>query len=60
MENNVFIGKKTVAQMVALSDSTIYRLERRGDFPKRVQLSPNRVAWVKQDVIDWIKDRQNA
>ena len=35
----------------------IDRLEKAGEFPKRVQLSPNRVAWVESEIDDWIAQR---
>jgi|LSQX01.2.fsa_nt_gb prophage regulatory protein len=60
MENKIMIGKKTVIEMVGLSDSTIYRLEKKGDFPKRTWLSANRVGWHKQDVLNWIEKKTNA
>ena len=33
------------------------RLERVGQFPQRVQLGPNRVAWLCIEVEDWIASR---
>lgn len=32
----------------------IDRLEGRGEFPRRVALSPRRVAWVRQEVLDYL------
>lgn len=42
----IFMDLPTVAQAVALSTSTIERLEREGQFPKRRQLSGQRVGWL--------------
>lgn len=39
----VFLDLPTVAQVVAMSTATIERLEREGQFPKRRQLSGQRV-----------------
>lgn len=39
---------KDVHVMVKLSRSTVYRLEKRGDFPAQIQLSPNGVGWKKK------------
>lgn len=60
IEENMLLSKKTVFAMVGLSDTTIWRMERRGEFPRRKQLSKNRVAWVRKDIIDWINSRHNA
>ena len=35
----------------------IARLEAAGQFPKRVQLGPNRVAWVMSEVDTWVNER---
>ncbi len=46
--------------MVGLSRATIWRLERLGQFPKRRQISPRTVAWLREEVDDWIKQREMA
>ena len=33
------------------------RLEKAGRFPKRVQLGPNSVAWVEDEIIAWQAER---
>jgi prophage regulatory protein len=35
----------------------IRRLEIAGQFPKRIQLGACRVAWVAEEVDDWIEER---
>jgi prophage regulatory protein len=35
----------------------IARLESAGQFPKRVQLGPNRVAWLLSEVNHWVSER---
>ncbi len=35
----------------------IARLEAAGKFPKRVQLGPNRVAWLLSEVDAWVSER---
>lgn len=46
-----------VRERTGLSRSTIWRLERRGEFPKHHRISPNVVAWVERDVVKWIESR---
>jgi prophage regulatory protein len=48
-----------VRERTGLSRSTIWRLERRGEFPKHHRISPNVVAWVEEDVSEWIERRVN-
>ena len=42
---------------VALSTATIERLEREGQFPKRRQLSGQRVGWLVREVQEWAESR---
>jgi prophage regulatory protein len=35
----------------------IWRLEKAGKFPIRVQVSAQRIAWVESEIDDWIADR---
>ena len=46
--------------LVPYSDMHVYRLERDGRFPKRVQLGVNRVGWSLREVLDWIAVRKAA
>ena len=50
----------SVREMTGLSRSTIWRLERRGEFPKHYRIAPNVVAWVEEDVADWIQLRTSS
>jgi prophage regulatory protein len=47
-----------VRRLVGLGRSTIFRLERAGDFPKRVALTARCVAWRESDVVAWLNARQ--
>lgn len=48
---------RDVCMRTGLSRVTIWRLERRGEFPARRQLSANRVGWVEAEVERWIATR---
>jgi prophage regulatory protein len=52
-----FIRFKAVRERTGLSRSTIWRLERVGAFPKHHQISANAVAWMEQDVVNWIQSK---
>jgi prophage regulatory protein len=43
-----------VRQRTGLSRSTIWRMERCGSFPRRIQVSVNVVAWREDEVSAWI------
>jgi prophage regulatory protein len=47
----------TVRDRTGLSRSTIWRLERQGEFPRHRRISPNAVGWLEHEVDAWIKLR---
>ena len=51
------LSKRQVQELVLYSPQHIARLEKAGQFPKRVQLGPNRVGWVESEVLEWLEDR---
>lgn len=51
---DVLLNQKEVCQIVGLSRTFIYKLEKRGEFPKRVKLGVRRVAWRKSDIEKFI------
>jgi len=46
-----------VVAATSLSRATIYRMIKRGDFPNRIRLSENRVAWSENAVRKWMNER---
>lgn len=54
------ISKRQLKEMIPYSMQHIARLEKAGQFPKRVQLGPNRVGWIESEVLDWIQKRMDA
>lgn len=44
---------KDVSRITSLSETTIYRRMKVGDFPKPVTISPNRVAWPSSVIAQW-------
>ena len=53
-----FLRIDEVVAKVGLSRPTIWRLERTGEFPKRRQLGKNSVAWLEEEVEEWMRDRE--
>jgi prophage regulatory protein len=48
---------REVEERTGLSRSTIWRLEHRSAFPKRIRVSVNVVAWLEDEVAAWIQSR---
>lgn len=46
-----------IRERTGLSRSTIWRLERRGAFPRHRRISANAVAWLEEEVELWIGQR---
>ena len=43
-----------VQARVRLSRTTVWRLERAGKFPRRIHVSPGRVAWRESEIDDFV------
>ena len=54
------LSKRQLKELVLYSPQHIARLEKAGQFPKRVQLGPSRVGWVEDEVLDWLQQRLEA
>ena len=48
------------SEMIPLSTRTIYNLEQRGEFPKRIALTSRNVAWDLSEVEQWIEERKSS
>ena len=51
------LSKRQLKELVLYSPQHIARLEKAGNFPRRVILDPNRVGWVEAEVQDWLQER---
>ncbi len=54
------IRRSELRQIVPLADSTIYELERRGEFPQRFYLTARCVVWDLAEVMAWLRSRRQA
>lgn len=48
------LRRADVTAITGLSLSTISRMERRGEFPRRVRLSESAVGWLEGEVHAWV------
>jgi prophage regulatory protein len=53
----VFITKKEVVRMTSKSYSSIWRDIKAKQFPSSYKIGPNRVAWLRSEVEDWITSK---
>jgi prophage regulatory protein len=53
------IDRKQLLKLVPLSDRTIFNLEKRGEFPQRLAITPRRVAWYLNEVTEWMEKRRH-
>jgi prophage regulatory protein len=53
--NSRLIDFIELKKLVAYSRTHIWRLEQLGLFPRRIQLSPGRVAWMLSEILQWIE-----
>ena len=51
------LSKRQLKELVLYSPQHVARLEKAGEFPKRIQLGPNRVGWVEAEVLEWLQTR---
>ena len=48
------IRKRELFKMIPLSDVTIWRLEKKGLFPKRFTLGGRAVGWFADEIDEWL------
>lgn len=51
------LRKHELRKATGLSDSTVWRLEQAGQFPRRIKLSKSAVGWLQSQVDLWLKNR---
>lgn len=51
---------KQVIALTTLSRMIIWRYVQAGTFPNSIKLGPQRVAWKRKDVMEWLESRQQV
>lgn len=51
------ISSDQIRSWAPYSLNHLRRLEAQGSFPKRVRIGANRVAWVREEIDDWLQCR---
>jgi predicted DNA-binding transcriptional regulator AlpA len=53
------LRRAELQKIIPLSNTTIYEMEQRGDFPKGFYLTPRCVVWDSDEVYDWLTRASN-
>lgn len=57
---NLIWREQKVKEETGLSKSTRWRLMKVGEFPQKIQLGPRAVGWRAEEVIEWVRSRNEA
>lgn len=57
---NRILRIREAIRRTGISKSTILRLEKRGEFPRRVALSARTIGWREVDIEQWMNSRAEA
>lgn len=55
-----FLKMPDVEKRTGLTRFTIYRMIKRNEFPRQVQISPMRVVWIAEEIDEWFQKRLDA
>ena len=54
-----YIRFKELKTLVPLGRTTIWRMERDGEFPQSRRIGKNAKAWLEAEVLSWMQEREN-
>ncbi|WP_420914308.1 helix-turn-helix transcriptional regulator [Acidiphilium multivorum] len=54
------INRKKLHAMIPLCERTIFNMEQRGEFPRRIALTTRSVAWDLAEIEEWIEARRSS
>ena len=49
-----------VRQLTTFSSATIYRLIKKGEFPKQIKLSERSSGWILEEIYSWLDQKKNS
>lgn len=58
--DSLLLRQREVSRLLGISRSTLFRWERVGNFPSRVQIGPHSIAWRTSDIHEWLRTRAGA
>lgn len=51
---------KQLEAYLSLSKTTIWRMQKEEDFPKKVRLSQRAVGWLESDILLWLEKKSST
>lgn len=60
MESKTLINRKKLHDMIPLAARTVFNMEKRGEFPRRIVLTSRRVAWDLAEIKEWIEAQKTS
>ncbi|MDZ7692082.1 MAG: AlpA family phage regulatory protein [Balneolaceae bacterium] len=51
------VRPKQLAELLSVSTVTIWRMEKRGELPRRKQISTRTVGWLESEIREWLEQR---
>jgi prophage regulatory protein len=57
-QSDRIIDQAELVHLVGISKSHLTRLEKCGQFPRRIKLGTRKVGWSLQEVKQWVEDRK--
>lgn len=60
MVEDRFIRAGEVQQLTGLNRVTVWRMEKRGEFPKRRKLTVKAVGWSLAEILRWMESREQV
>ncbi len=55
--NQHILSLKITTHTVSLSRATIYRMMKKGEFPKSISLGGSRIGFIASEVAQWVDDK---
>jgi len=59
-DNQLVLDLRGVIELTTLSQSTIYAMAKKGEFPKQKRIGTNRVVWLRSEVVAWLEEKLAA
>jgi prophage regulatory protein len=56
-QRRLFSYKQLTEMGIRFSREHLWRLEAANRFPRRVRLSPQKIAWFEHEILDWLEQR---
>lgn len=51
------VRPKQLAELLSVSTVTVWRMEKRGELPRRKKISSRTVGWLESDIKEWLDNR---